>query len=354
MPRFFKHKIDDVGQSPYSLQFRGVQQQAHAEFSYMCYDAQLLDEKRLTTREFSEFLPVKDKIEWINLYGVHDEQLIKKVGEKYDIPSMALAGIMDTYTRPQLKRFGDNFYFSLKMLSLNGEHQQVLSENLVIVMRSNLVFTFQERVGDVFDPVRKRLREGRKRIRQAEADYLLFALLDVVVDNYALVLSRLGEKVEALEERILLSATPELRQEIFTYKKELSFLRKQVMPLREMFQHIARFEEEEFSEPALLYIREVRNSLSHVYDVLESYRELLNDYFTTYNTQLTDRLNATMQFLTIFSVIFIPLTFIAGIYGTNFDHIPELHWPYGYYVMLGGMAVVALVMIGYFKHRRWL
>jgi len=355
MPRFLKHKKEDTGQAPDALYFRGKKRQEKPILTLMRYDSAKLDESRVSAKELSEVSTMEDAVHWYNLYGVHDDSMLSAIGDTLGVNQLALSGVMDTYARPQIKWFGEDLYISLKMLSLEGrDERQVHSENLVLYLRNNLLVTFQEREGDVFDPVRKRIRSGRRRIRKSGGDYLFFALLDVVVDNYGFVLSAIGEELEALEERVFSSTAPEIRQEIFRYKKELSFLRKQIRPIRDLLQLLTKVEAEDLSPDAAMYAREVQNTLEHVYEVLDSYRDLLNDYFTTYHTVLTDRLNDTMRVLTVFSVIFIPLTFIAGVYGTNFRHIPELSWANGYYIMLGVMAFVALVMVFYFRRRRWL
>lgn len=354
MPRFFKHKREDTGQAPDALYFRGKRRQERPILTLMHYSENELDEIRPELEGVESLEASFQGVKWYNLYGVHDASMLSTIGEQLGVNQLVLSSAMDTYARPQIKWFDDDVYLSLKMLSLEEESKEVHSENLVLYLRNNMLVTFQEREGDVFDPVRQRIRTGRKRIRQSGGDYLFFALLDVVVDNYGFVLSAIGEQLEALEDRVLSSTDPEIRQEIFRYKKELSFLRKQIRPIRDILQLLAKVEAEDLSADAAMYAREVQNTLEHVHEVLESYRDLLNDYFTTYHTMLTDRLNETMRVLTVFSVIFIPLTFIAGIYGTNFQHIPELTWHNGYYMMLGVMVMVALVMIFFFRRRNWL
>lgn len=354
MPRFYKHKKEDTGQAPDALLYRGKQREEKPYFTYMHYGKDFLTEDHFSSESLQRVATETNGVKWLNLYGVHDAAQLSEAGATYSLDPVALAAIMDTYARPQIKWFGDDLYLSVKMLSIDEKKTHIHSENLVLYLQGSTLITFQERVGDVFDPVRKRIRAGRKRIRESGADYLFFALLDVVVDNYGFVLSHLGEQLEAMEDRVLASADAGLRQEIFRYKRELSFLRKQVAPIREMLQLLAKTEEEDLSESAAIYARDVQNTLEHVYEVMESYKDLLNDYFTSYHTQLSDRLNTTMRFLTVFSVIFIPLTFIAGIYGTNFQHIPELTWANGYFYMLALMGVVALVMILYFRRKKWL
>jgi len=354
MPRFFKHKREDTGQAPDALLYRGALREEKPFFTFMQYGKDQLLEDQFSAESLQRVDRDTKGVTWLNLYGVHDADFLLEAGGAYSIDPVALSAIMDTYARPQIKWFGDDLFLSVKMLSMDEQKRQIHSENLVLYLQGSLLMTFQERVGDVFDPVRKRIRTGRKRIRESGADYLFFALLDVVVDNYGFVLSRLGDQLEAMEDRVLASADAGLRQEIFKYKRELSFLRKQVAPIREMLQLLAKTEEEDLSESAAIYARDVQNTLEHVYEVMESYKDLLNDYFTSYHTQLSDKLNNTMRFLTVFSVIFIPLTFIAGVYGTNFRHIPELTWTNGYFYMLALMAVVAVVMILYFRQKKWL
>jgi magnesium transporter len=201
---------------------------------------------------------------------------------------------------------------------------------------------------------RERIRKQKKRIRNGGTDYLTFALLDIVIDNYLYVISLLGEKIETLEENLLLNPTKNVIKEINNYKRELNFLRKSIKPAKEMIFSLAKMESEFITESTYVHFKELQDNISQANESSDSYREILSDQLNIYHTTISAKLNDIMKFLTVFSVVFIPLTFIAGIYGTNFDHLPELHFKYSYFIMLGIMFIVAISMLLYFKTKKWM
>ena len=221
-------------------------------------------------------------------------------------------------------------------------------------MTKSVLVSFQERKGDVFEPVRERIRKQKKRIRNGGTDYLAFALLDVVIDNYLYVISVLGEKIETLEENLLVNPNHVVINEINDYKQELNFLRKNIKPAKELIFFLAKMESEFISESTYVHFKELQDNISQASDSSDSYREILSDQLNIYHTTISSKLNDIMKFLTVFSVIFIPLTFIAGIYGTNFDFLPELHYKFSYFVMWGVMILTAGSMLVYFRKKKWL
>jgi magnesium transporter len=227
-------------------------------------------------------------------------------------------------------------------------------ENLSLIMLPSVLISFQETKGDVFEPIRERIRSSRKRIRSSGTDYLTFALLDIVVDNYIYIISLLGEKIEELEEDLLDDPRKEILDRINHYKRELNFLRRNINPAREMILALSKLDTELIEESNEVHFKELVDNINQATDTSNSYREILSDQLNIYHSTVSTKLNDIMKFLTVFSVIFIPLTFIAGIYGTNFDVVPELHYKYSYFIMLGIMLVVAVFMLFYFKRRKWL
>lgn len=239
------------------------------------------------------------------------------------------------------------------MLKYNEKEDVVSAENVVIVVKENVLLSFQEERGDVFDPIRERIRKNKTKIRTLGTDYLALTLIDIVFDNYGYILSRIGEKIELLEERLLKSQDKEILEDIYNFKGELIYLRKSIRPCREMMISLQKKEWEMLSGEINIQAKELNENINHILDSLESYRELLSDYLNIYHTTMSSKLNDIMKFLTVFSVIFIPLTFIAGIYGTNFDVLPELHYKYSYFIMWGFMVLIAIGMILYFKRKKW-
>ena len=222
-----------------------------------------------------------------------------------------------------------------------------------MILTKSVIISFQERRGDVFEPVRERIRKQKKRIRNGGTDYLTFALLDIVIDNYLYVLSLLGEKIETLEETLLINPSKDVINEINNYKRELNFLRKSIKPAKEMIFSLAKMDSDLITESTYIHFKELEDNISEANDVSDGYREILSDQLNIYHTTISSKLNDIMKFLTVFSVIFIPLTFIAGIYGTNFDYVPELGYKYSYFIMWAVMIVVALGMLVFFKVRKW-
>jgi magnesium transporter len=240
------------------------------------------------------------------------------------------------------------------MLQQDEQTKVISVENLSIIITESVLLSFQEKKGDVFEPVRERIRNQKRRIRTSGTDYLAFALLDIVVDNYIYIIGLLGERIETLEETLLQEPRKSVIDEIYRYKRELNFLRKCINPAKEMILNLSKMESELIKEDTYVHFKELLDNINQATDSSETFRDILSDQLNIYHTTISSKLNDVMKFLTIFSVIFIPLTFIAGIYGTNFDVVPELHYEYSYFIMWGVMVVVAVVMLIYFKRRKWL
>jgi magnesium transporter len=267
---------------------------------------------------------------------------------------MVLAEVMDIYARPRVQEHQNCILLSIKMMQLEESTGTIAIENLSLIITESVLISFQEKKGDVFEPVRERIRNQKKRIRHGGTDYLAYALLDIVIDNYIYIIGILGEKIETLEETLLLEPRKSVIDEIYTYKRELNFLRKSIKPAKEMILSLSKMDSELIDESTYIHFKELLENINQANDSSDTYREILSDQLNIYHTTISSKLNDIMKFLTIFSVIFIPLTFIAGIYGTNFDVLPELHFRYSYFIMLGLMFVIAVGMLIYFRRRKWL
>ncbi|MGB0425110.1 MAG: magnesium/cobalt transporter CorA, partial [Flavobacteriales bacterium] len=272
----------------------------------------------------------------------------------FELDPLVIAEVMQTRSRPKVIEFDNYMLITIKMLQQENADGEIQIEHLSLVMTESVLISFQERKGDVFEPVRERIRKQKKRIRNGGTDYLTFALLDIVIDNYLFVISVLGEKIETLEENLLLHPSEKIINEINNYKRELNFLRKSIKPAKEMIFSLAKMDTDLIDVGSAVHFQELEDNISQASDSSDSYREILSDQLNIYHTTLSTKLNDVMKFLTVFSVVFIPLTFIAGIYGTNFEYVPELKFKYSYFVMWGVMIVVALGMLFYFKKRKWL
>jgi magnesium transporter len=265
-----------------------------------------------------------------------------------------LEDILNTDQRPKMEDYGEYIYIVLRDLDYSDKSNEIEGEQISLIVGSNFVFSFQEREGDTFDPIRDRIRNNKGRIRKMGADYLAYALLDSIVDNYFIILERLGEKIEWLEEKLVTDPARETLQTIHHLKRELLFLRKGVWPLREVINSLARGESSLVTEPARVYLRDVYDHTIQTIDTIETYRDMVSGMLDIYLSSVSNRLNSVMKVLTIIATIFMPLTFLAGVYGMNFKFMPELEWRWGYPLVWLIMAGIGVSMLIYFRKKKWL
>ena len=354
MTRFIKKNKQEIGISPDELIFRGEKKIDQVLLRIIDFDSNILNEDlKATVKEISKFNNEKT-VTWLNIDGLHNLSILEEISAAFDFDNLVMAEVLNTETRPKIIDYDNCTLISIKMLRQDDITSNIMVENLSLILTKSVLITFQERKGDVFEPVRERIRKQKKRIRNGGTDYLTFALLDIVVDNYLYVISLLGEKIETLEENLLLNPNQVVINEINNYKRELNFLRKNIKPAKEMIFSLAKMESEFITDSTYVHFKELQDNISQASDSSDSYREILSDQLNIYHTTISSKLNDIMKFLTVFSVIFIPLTFIAGIYGTNFDNVPELHYKYSYFVMWGVIVVVAIIMLLYFRKKKWL
>jgi len=293
-------------------------------------------------------------ITWLNVEGVHDVELIRTLGEHYSLHPLVLEDIVSTVQRPKVEDYGDYIYIVLRMLRPlpNGDFE---SEQFSMVLGSGFLLTFQEGLeGDLFDPIRTRIRTGKGKIRGMGADYLCYSLLDATVDSYFTVLEGFGERVLNIEEELAGSPTRRTLVQINALKKEIIYLRKAIWPMRELLGFLERGESELVQDSSRVYFRDVYDHTIQTMDSIETYRDLLMGMLDLYLSSISNRTNEIMKFLTVIGTIFMPLTFLVGVYGMNFKHMPELEWHNGYFVLWGIMITITLGMIYYFRRKRWL
>ncbi|MGB5357176.1 MAG: magnesium/cobalt transporter CorA, partial [Eudoraea sp.] len=345
---------EHIGLAPDDISFKGEKKMDEVVLRLVDYNSENLEEKVIERVDTILSHQKKPTVTWFNIDGLHESEIIEQIGESFDFDKLVLAEVMDTNSRPKVHDFGDCILLSIKMLQQNEKNHLISVENLSLVLTESVLLSFQEKRGDVFEPVRERIRNNKKRIRTGGTDYLAFALLDIVVDNYIYIVGVLGGKIETLEETLLEEPRKSVIDEIYTYKREMNFLRKNIAPAKEMILALSKIESELIAESSRIHFKELLDNINQAVDSSETYREILSDQLNIYHTTISSKLNDVMKFLTIFSVIFIPLTFIAGIYGTNFDVVPELKYQYSYFIMWGVMIIVAIGMLLYFKKRKWL
>lgn len=317
------------------------------------YDAGQYQEKTVTS--LAECLPFRatDTVTWINIDGLSDTALIEQTGKSFGIHPLVLESILNTEQRPKFEDLETSLYVNVKMLQYLEASHKVKIEQVSLIVGRNYVISFQEDVGDVFNPVRERIRKDG-RIRKFGTDYLAYALIDAIVDNYFAVMESLGEQVEILEEALASNPSREMLLNIHTLKKDMIYLRKSVWPLREVISGLEQSDNELIRDPTRIYLRDVYNHTIQVIDTIETFREMVSGMIDIYLSGMSMRLNEVMKVLTLIATIFIPLTFIVGIYGMNFEYMPELQHPYGYYGLWAVMILVTSVMLFYFRKKRWI
>lgn len=294
-----------------------------------------------------------DTISWININGLNDTELINKLSLEYGLHSLLIEDILNTEHRPKLEEFNDYLFFTLKMIGINKKGNAIISEQVSFILGKNYLLTFQEKKGDVFNSLRIRLKKNKNTTRQKGIDYLFYRLIDTIVDNYFFVIEYLNENIEALEERVLNSPETDTLKDIQKIKRELISLRKIISPLRDIVGTL-RTNDSLISDKTKPYLKDVYDHIIHVNESLESQKDILSSIMDLYLSGVNNKMNQVMKLLTIISTIFIPLTFIAGIYGMNFKHMPELENPYGYVITWGVMIFLFILMILFFKRKKWL
>lgn len=354
MARFFKKREEIKGMSPGSLIFIGNKKVENVRIRVIDYDgAQLKEDELKEIAEGAEFKRT-NTVTWINVDGLHDISLIKEIGDTFDLHPLLLEDILNTGQRPKLEEFDNCLFLVVKMLRYDKEKQMIISEQLSMVLGATFLLTFQEQPGDVFEPVRERIRKQKARIRASGIDYLAYALLDRVVENYVFIVERLGEQIEDMEEEVLQRAEPAVMEKINSFKREMNFLRKSIRPAREAVVQISKLDSELINDQTIPFLKDLQDLITQAAEAIDTYRDMLSDQLNLYNSVIGNRMNDIMKVLTIFAAIFIPLTFIAGIYGTNFEYLPELKFKYSYFIFWGVMLGVAVVMLIYFKKKKWL
>jgi len=296
--------------------------------------------------------PDEQTITWITVDGLQDTELMEELGNIFKLHPLVLEDILNTSQRPKMQDYGDYLYIVLRSFTETGE-AELNSEQISIVLGRNFVLSFREKESTIFQPVKERLSCDVGRIRKAGADYLAHALIDNIVDNYFLVLESLEEKIEFLEDDLVRRTTPATLQAINKLKRELIFLRKSLWPLREAISTLERSDSQLISESTGIYFRDIYDHVIAVIDSVETFRDMLSNMLDIYLSAASNKLNEVMKVLTIIATLFMPLTFVAGIYGMNFKYMPELEWRWGYFIILGIMLLIALLMVFYFKRKRW-
>ena len=350
-----KKKSFKIGQAPGSLVFTGTKKLESVKINLISYNSEVTEEFEIgSLKDLSVHLNQKDKILWVDIIGLHDEKLLEEIGAMFDLHRLTLEDILNVEQRPKMEIFDDYLFTELQMVRCEGVDSQIDSEQISLILRRNVLISFQEKEGDVFSFVRTRISTGKGSIRKRGADYLLYSLLDSIVDHYFLVLETVSEKIEVIEALAMDDPDTSVLQKIYLERRQILALRRSVYPLREVISSFEKNADQFITRDTKPFIRDLYDNTIQVIETMEVFRDMSSGVLDLYMNSLSNRMNNVMKVLTIISTIFIPLTFVAGIYGMNFDHMPELRWRYGYFYVLAVMLVTTLFMIGYFVKKKWI
>ncbi len=341
-------------QAPGTVTYVGRKEQVETLLEVIDYNAETYERFTSKTPEDAFKFEEEDRTTWINIDGLSNTAEIEKIGKYYDLHPLIIEDIVNTNQRPKIDEYSDYFFIVAKMLYYR-EDGRLENEHISMVLGKNYVLTFQEAGGDVFEGVRERLSKAKGRIRSRGADYLVFALLDAIVDNYFVVVEEMSDKIEAMEERLFdPQPNDDITLEIQELKRTMLRLRRAVNPLREVVSRLEKMDHELVQEQTINYFKDLYDHMLQVSENIEIYREMTWGLMDMYMTSISNKMNEVMKVLTIMASIFIPLTFLAGIYGMNFDYMPELQYRFSYPILLIIMSVLIIGMLIYFRRKRWL
>lgn len=342
------------GLPPGTLVHVGPERTTPVKLQLIEYDEQHLEETEAASPE--ECFPFLDAPThtWLNVTGVHQMDIIEKIGHYLHLHPLLLEDVVNTTQRPKLEDYEDHLFIVLKMLDYDEDANTIIVEQVSLVLGADYLISFLEDEGDVFDSVRTRLRSGTGRLRKYGVDYLAYALIDAIVDNYFVILEKMGDDIEEIEHDLVSTPDQETLEAIYVLKREMIALRRAVWPLREVIGFMERGESPLIQAHTLVYLRDVYDHTIQIIDTVESVRDLLSGMLDIYLSGVSNRMNEIVKVLTIFSTIFIPMTFFAGVYGMNFKYFPELDWKWAYLAFWIGMMVILALMLSYFKRKKWL
>lgn len=354
MHRLLRKRSRKAGLPPGTPVHIGIAKTGEPHITLIHYDGTQISEE--TVQDINSCAAWRDKpgVTWINIEGVHRIGLLEALGKIFQLHPLVIEDIANTGQRPKVEDYDEYFYIVLRMLFLDAT-QEVADEQVSLVLGRNFVISFQEGIeGDLFNPIRERLRTAKGRLRREGADNLMYSLIDAIVDGYFVLLEKLGERIEDLDARMLANTANEASRSIHLLKREMIWLRKAVWPLREAINVLLRAETPLIRPSTAIYLKDVYDHTIEVIDTVETYRDVLSGMLDNNLSLLTTRLNEVIKVLTVISTIFIPLTFITGVYGMNFRYLPELEWRWGYPLVLLGMGVIAVALFVYFRRKKWI
>lgn len=353
MSKHLRRRSSKAGMEPGTLVHIGEVYGDRAKISVVQYSKESFAENDdISIQEAFQYVS-PSHITWINVQGIHDTEIIDTIGQHFGMHTLVMEDVLNTTQRAKLDDFKDYLYIVLRLLNYNSEKEEVDGEQISILFKQELVITFQESHKDVFRGIRERIRKPNTKIREMGSDYLCYTIIDWIVDQYFAVLEKVDDRLESLEDDLLNNPSTQILLTIERTRREVILLRKSVWPIRDLISHFNRIESSLVHESSKVFMRDVYDHTIQLIDTIESFRDIVSGMLDLYLSNLTQRTNEIMKVLTVVSTIFVPLTFLASLYGMNFDNIPELHAEYGYFILLSLMVLIATGMIIYFRKKKW-
>ncbi|MDO9559097.1 MAG: magnesium/cobalt transporter CorA [Syntrophales bacterium] len=355
MPRPTKSRSQKAGLPPGSLVHIGEKLSETTKVTLLDYDGDHYLEKNIDHIEELRAFMDRQTVSWVHIEGIHDTRVLEQLGDVFGLHPLILEDILNTDQRPKMQDMGDYIFIVLKRFcNTCDEHSDITAEQVSVILGPKYVISFQERKEALLDPIRERIKTSKGRIRKTGADYLAYAIIDMILDSYFGILETLGEKIEIEEEALVNNPAQSTLRAIQHLKRDMIFLRKSIWPLRESISALERSESPLIQDATGIYLKDIYDHAIQIIDTVETYREMLSGMIDIYLSSLSNRMNQVMKVLTIIATIFIPLTFLAGVYGMNFKHFPELEWHWGYLLFWIISMTIAVVMLILFKRKKWL
>jgi magnesium transporter len=351
---FIKKISKKIGSSPGTLIHVGERKVEKTKISILDYSENNIEERLVESIDACRPYMKSESVTWINISGIHDVEMIQRLGDTFGLHPLALEDMVNTEQRPKIDDFEEYLFVVLKMVYPDQNLHDIQYEQVSLIIGPSYVISLQEVEEDIFDLVRERIKRGKGRIRKRGSDYLAYSLIDMAVDQYFKVLEIFGEQIEILQDEVIEEPEPHSLGVIQSLRKEALFLRKSIWPLREIINTMIRAESSLIREETLVYLRDVHDHSLLVLDTIETYRELLSGTLDIYMSNVSNRMNEVMKVLTIIATIFIPMTFIAGIYGMNFKFMPELEWVWSYPILWAILIIIFIFMVFWFRRKKWL
>ena len=344
---------EKLSHAPGHVIYTGNKAQKAVSIDVFDYNDDYLDEETLARLEEYHKDTDEKTVTWININGLSDTVALTQIAERYKLHPLVMEDVANTSQRPKLDEYGDHLFIVFKMLYYDDQNQLNV-EHISLILGKTYLICLQEYDGDVFDGVRERIRHAKGRVRSNGADYLTYAIMDAVIDHYFIIIEQLSNKIEDLEDKIYTDNSKNYSQEIQNLKKEVIQVRRSIFPLREVVNKLEKVDNHLILKKTQIFVRDLYDHTIQVIETVEVYRDTIAGLMDMNSTNIANRMNEVMKVLTIIATIFIPMTFLAGIYGMNFEYIPELHAANGYYYFWGAMIVIFIASLIYFKRKKWL